>query len=707
MHGSVSRQAATRTSRDRSAGAFGGNSTLQLVGHGLLVSVVLMTRLGVAYPGESSPDLRSQTHPAVIEIGKPAYNLYAAVRAVLADKSLPDACRLIVQTDPEEASGVLPDLRQDGLFLSYPLWVVRLLQEHPAALEFMRQEYRSLGALRLRTAVEEQDAAAAEAVAIRFCGTEAATTAYRWLGDRALAAGDSARALGCYRRAQWWTPTTERQPLDQRLRVATAMFGREVGPPLPGEFEYHGAQFQASEFEKVVREIRERYGELPEPVAGRLTPELPTASAPTAWKARLWAKIEFPPSGTPDVRQADADIDWPAREITSAAMGEVLLLSSRSQLSAVTEKYGKPLWTQSFDGVRGSPWRAITMWTPFSPLAVANRIFVRRLSALGPPALVCLERSKGKVLWTSDARCYVASDAWLSDRSILAITMEVYPTGLDPRGSEPRVLWRPDKKMNRNLLLQLTAIAPDSGQVIAQYPIARFHTTGEPLPSCRVTVTDDRVFATVGGLTFCTDTAGRLQWLRKHDWTRPEREERRPRQHHGSPLVVAERATVCQPGVPTVQCLDASTGALIWEQDAQDLRRLVGAVRGRIVVQTEDGFRGLDSETGTVVWQQQVKHACEVLGCGEPGGLVYAAQESLDADTERWAWVWLDPSDGRVTSRWPVDDTLLPDSRGAAPRLGPLIQTQSKLLVGCDRGGRDRQHREIYELSPISEPEPK
>jgi hypothetical protein len=151
---------------------------------------------------------------------------------------------------------LLPDAKDSRLLVSLPAAVSLAMREYPKLRQTMSEQFGARGRLRVRQAIAEGDLTALEAATMQFCGTEAASEAHLWLGDRSLAAGDFLHAIGQYRQAlDGKLPAMLVQP---RLRLAAAMLGREEGKPVATPVSFNGLELKADEFEALVEEMLAR-----------------------------------------------------------------------------------------------------------------------------------------------------------------------------------------------------------------------------------------------------------------------------------------------------------------------------------------------------------------------------------------------------------------------------------------------------------------
>jgi hypothetical protein len=138
-----------------------------------------------------------------------------------------------------------------------------------------------------------------------------------------------------------------------------------------------------------------------------------------------------------------------------------------------------------------------------------------------------------------------------------------------------------------------------------------------------------------------------------------------------------------------------------------DLRRVVGAADGRVLVQTDAGFAAFDTAEGKLLWEHAAAGLLEAQLFGGPGGLLYA--RSVPLGDEKLAGVsleWLDPATGQVTAAWPLESL-----RHERPLLGPMLAVGDRLWTFFGRGPKDVDkdggkdpHRDIVELSPKNTP---
>ncbi|MFP6632074.1 MAG: hypothetical protein VCD16_05535, partial [Planctomycetota bacterium] len=169
------------------------------------VEVALAQRKG---PGPGLRDVPLIHHPLVTEYSKDGYNTLAEFAASIKGRAFNDACLILTSSDNSYISGLLPDLQEKELLVSWRLSLARAFEKSPELSRTLQKKYAQLASLRLRKAQSRGDVEAVDAVTRQFYGTEAAVEAFLWMGDQALGIGESTLAEGYYRRARKTAPAS-------------------------------------------------------------------------------------------------------------------------------------------------------------------------------------------------------------------------------------------------------------------------------------------------------------------------------------------------------------------------------------------------------------------------------------------------------------------------------------------------------------------
>jgi outer membrane protein assembly factor BamB len=520
--------------------------------------------------------------------------------------------------------------------------------------------------LRLKQAIGSDDPDAVEAVTIQFYGTAAATHAHVWLGDRAMASGDFARAQSQYRLAAADQETADTLAVAARLRLAGAMEGHDVGQPVTDPVEIGHSLIEPDEFERTVAEMKARATSQPSSRRPSQAPwELLPAGPlkPHRYRSRtlgqltLRGKQKSWPSG-------GFELDELAAETSLVPTSQALVVVTRRDLTAFDRTSGKQLWAVSI-GSDDASWPLV----PSRPTSDGSRLFVRRLRQ-SSCELLCV--ADGKLAWQSHDLSLASDPVVLGSRVLAATLARVQPEVVQ---------------------LNLTSFDARTGQVLAERPLAQFRDPANGALPFQLSVAGDTLLAVGGGCVIGCNRDGEPRWLRRDTWTGGVIDRKSWPRYYDAPLVDGPIAYLAQPDVPAVSCVETAGGRLRWQRPLADLVRLVGAQPERLIVQTARGFAGLDGATGKTVWEHAVAEPLDGCLVDRSGRLLYTEREAAGNKRTRARLVWLDARDGHLLA-----STLLTDLRTESLMLGPLATDGSRLwmLVGAQR----EVARSLLELSP-------
>jgi outer membrane protein assembly factor BamB len=611
-------------------------------------------------------------HPLIEHWSKEGYNVQKEFQAALEVQAYREACQVITAAGRAAMEGLLPDGHDPRLLVSLPGVIELAMDERPELRRAMQERFGALGQLRLKQAIAVGDAAAVEAIAAQFCGSEAAGEAHGWLGDRHMAAGRLAEAAGEYQRGLRGAAQAQRGGLIARTQLACAMRGEPRDGPINEPVTIGGRKFSAAEFGQLVDEMARSRVRLSRPRTVAMAGRCP---APGPCEVRPWGVVESAGSKKPD-NWSTAEIDWPARETAAIVAGETMIVGSRSEQVAFDLATGKKLWQYQRQVVSASrPWPLVAV----RPVPGPDRIYIRRSGEV-KPELACVDGIDGRLLWSSAPAEYVASDPLVTAQGVWALCAS--------------------RTEGQKIAVLLTRFDPASGGPLSSVPLVEFQGFLDSVVPAQAAVLDDKIVATVGGTVLCCDLSGRVRWLRRQAWVAPPGSsfyDSRAwlQQRHAPPLVVGSRVYATQPGTWSVECLDLQTGRLVWQSTLSELVGLAGLIRQRLIVETTDGLAGLDPLSGKVLWHHDARDRLEGQLCGPPGGLLYV-QTRPDADTTRKepriTLVWVDPATGRAVQR-----SVLESPRPAKPLVGPLV-TDGNRLWGLFGAADDTARREILEI---------
>jgi outer membrane protein assembly factor BamB len=624
-------------------------------------------------------------HPLVEELSKEAYNFLAEFQALLDSEAFDEAARMIAATEPHATAGVATDRRDARLLISLPAAVRLALRDWPDLRRVMEENYADLAQLRVRRAMSEGDEAGVRSTALQFDATPAAALAARWLGDRALSRGHFEQALALYERAERDSEPALLAELAPRKRLAGAMLGRELGSAVSSDVELGDVRIAAAEFETIIEQMRQRAAKSPETVVrgAASAPRIQEAPAPRGYTLQSPARLDGSSGGAPNelpraVREMN--IDWVARQLACVVEGDTLYVSNRFHVAAYDLNSGQRRWQSPpppGKGARSHDWSL----TPMRPLVTEKHILCRQLTGDGP-VLACLDKANGQPVWTSQPPPgeWLASDPVVVQGRLLLLRTR-------PGGA-------------REISLVLCDYDSATGEPRDQQELLRLRETAwNARRVCEVAVAEDALVATLGGCVVCADLAGGVRWVRRQLYIPPDEDLSWSGQHFEPPLVDGDRLYLTQPGVRSIECVDADTGRSRWTRTLPDVQRLLGLADDRLIIEAGEGFLALAAESGETLWRREAGPRLEGRFLGGPGGLCYVRQTTGERDdtAPRPELVWLDPQTGDETASF-----LLNDFKRADLRFGPVIAHKERLWAFVGAGPHD-PNRDLVGLVPQGE----
>lgn len=614
-------------------------------------------------------------HPLMVELSKEGFNTLAEVEVALSEESYGDACQIISSAKPDLALGLLPDGRDSRLLVSLPQAVAAAMRDVPALRRTMNEKFGKLGRLRVQQAIAEVNPLALKAATVQFFGTEAASEAHVWMGDRALAAGDFARAIAEYQLGVQSAGTAQQGTLAARLRLAAAMLGRDQGTPAAEPVVFHETRLPAADFEQLVAEMKQKAlssGASPFAVAETVAPSAGAVSKP--------ARYDIQPHGRwqTDVglnvgNLSSQNVDWVARQLTCQVAGDVLYVSNRFSVAAYDLPGGQLKWMQPLGGEQGEAhrWPLVAM----RPVIAGERVFARRLTRAGPQ-LCSLDAATGKVAWHTRPEEQFVSNPLLVQDELFAFSTTLAQDGV--------------------LQLQLTSVNPLTGEIVSHRPLVRLRDAWDRQLACPAVAVGGKLLAAVGGTVLCCDLGGQPLWVRRQAWIPTSQEPAAQDQQPVNPIVAAGRVYILQRGVVGVECLDLEGGRRVWQQPLSDARRILGLAGQRLLVETAAGVVALAADTGRRLWSRDLDQQLDAYLCPDSGNILVTQRQPLTGDMWQPALVWLDPATGYDTGSWTLEK--LADKQ---PMLGPLVAHGDRLWTFAGRGNRDAT-RDIIELVPTA-----
>jgi outer membrane protein assembly factor BamB len=611
-------------------------------------------------------------HPLVVTATREGYNIFGEFTAALQSETYREACQVLSSAAQTTGLGLLPD-KDRRLWVSLPVALELAMREHPPLRQAMQEGFGALGELRFKKAAAQGDKAGVTAVTLQFFGTTAARDAHLWLGDRKLAVGRFAEALGHYERATAIGGDAPSEDLLTRQRLAAAMLGRDASKQPSKSVEIGASRLSAAQFEELVGQLRTSRGSHSN--EAKDAPPSP-CFASGKYQVRPWATVESVQLQRPDPLP-DREVDWVGRQTAVTVADGQMFVNNQVDLFAFDLETGRQDWVQRGPSLK-SQWPLL----PMRPVVAQGRVFVRRLAEANPE-LACFGRTDGRLLWSCKPDSHVASDPVFVGEDLLILTIS--------------------EEVADKLILVLNTIDVESGRVRSRVPVAEFYDLWQHRLSLQVMAVDDRIVVVGGGSVLCCDSAGEVRWVRRQVWTPPLRPDYGSakawfQQYQEPPLVRDGRVCATQPGSWSVECIDLKSGRLVWRRAVPELTRLVGLARGRMVAETSDGIAGLEADSGKMLWFQMVddlQHA----RLSSPDATVLCIQRAkLQQDAKpQLVPVWLDVETGRPRERGSALE--LPAEN--APLLWPLVGERGRQWGFFASGDPPTTKRGILELIPL------
>lgn len=619
------------------------------------------------------------THPLIEDLNKEAYNVASELRAVFDGENPHDAAKHIARLNPGDVPGLAPSGTDPQLSASAVVAVRAALAAHPQVEQILSNEYQQLAKLRFAEAAASGDLESIRLTTLLFPGTEAGAEAHRWLGDRALVSGWFESAVAEYQRAIADGSSSLARETEPRLRLAAAMTGRDLGSPATAAVSLGDHDLSASDFEALVKELRERKD--PAAVIARGFSAAESRGAvpnPTAYQPHARGRLDGPLGERPNEEGArhvnHLKAPWVDRQLAAAVVADTLYVSNRFQLSAFRLSDGGRQWQSAPQGLknrRSQDFALIAM----RPLVFADRLVARMVYGDGL-TLVAMDRADGKIRWTNPLKEpeTLVSDPFTVRGRLIAITAL-------RDAQEVRLRW--------------TTFDADTGSVEEQRDLVRLQPLWLDRPCCEFTVTPDGVLLNLAGAVVATDHGGAVRWVRRTLVTPQEEDTRWVLQEYQPPVVSGDRVLIAQPGMRSVDCLDVATGARVWSAVLPEVNGIVGLSGDRVIVKEEKSLLALSAGSGSVLWRRPLGEVHPTFLCDD-SRILSLEREKIEANKERRRnqLFWRDAATGAVVATSP-----LVDQDGDDPRLGLLLPHGDRLWLFAGKT-QTEPDRTLLELVP-------
>lgn len=608
-------------------------------------------------------------HPLLEQVKREEVNLLGELDEALQLGAYRDACQVISSVGILPELGLLPDARDPRLLVSLDGVVTRAMEQYPPLRESMRAQFGQVARLRIGRAMEDEDVAAVESAASQFQMTDAAVEAHRWLGDRALGAGEFPRARAEYRQAWRQADADARQQLAPRLRLASAMLGQDDGARVTQPVELATGQYSAEEFEQLVAEMLARFTAEAgtQPAALEPPASVPPATTDSNWTSHPWSRLAA--SGH---AAANAPRDTWGERIQVATTQNVWLATDGQTTWALNRFDGMLLWTHPHPHDATN----LPLASSVPGILVLGSTVVIHLPNGSRMELQALDLATGQPVWKSPRDVHVACLPWRQGNQLAAFTVA--------------------SPFDREWDLRLTSFDPATGQESASPVVASFHPTAGLPPRAQAITAADEVVCMLAGCTLCVDVSGRVRWLRKQPWLPASLLSNGPWSGRAALLACDDLVICAQPMANAVECLSAESGRLVWRRFLPDLRACLGRTENLLLLRDDSGCLALQLSDGQFAWRRPLTGMLAAT-LHETDALCIARQQPLVGGQARPILTWLDPTTGRDLAWLPLREFV-----GSQPACGPIV-AQGDQWWALAASSADESAREILELRPGQE----
>ncbi len=605
----------------------------------------------------------------ILPLSRSAGNILTELRSALEGNQYADAATILIASAPPIGDlppaggypgavdeGLVAAAEDDRLFVSFRVALRLLMVEHPELREAMVRQIGPADRLKIEQVLAGGDPAAVEALSLQYCGTPDAAQPCEWLGDRALAAIDLARAVSWYEEGLHWASPAQQPELAARKRLASAMLGSAWGQPPTQPLSLGGQKVSPERFEGWIRDQLSRRRNAAEVFSSADTLPLFAAPQPMPFQAASFGQLdggERPDEMPPELR--NVDFDWSWRRLTVRAGEDLLLAVEGPRITAFDLEGGKVRWQCPLH----NGWSA----GPVRPLLCGQRIYVRDAAVPGRAGVACLDGKTGRSLWLRDCGAgtlysgSAASDPlWFRGR-LFVITI----------GPTDDLLHSPV------CLMELHA---ETGDVLSRQQLWETTQREKLRGGCQASWAGNRLVALVAGSVASIDLQGRIVWFRQ-EATLPCATVRAFAEQPCQPVIESDgRLFVQQPGSCAIDCLSLETGRRLWRREVIGLQRIVDLPDDRLLARTSLGLAALNKSNGEVLWQREFPGMLSALA-RTASGLVLAARQEFNGDRSQIEFLWIDPASGQSRARG-----LVPPCLNQPVFFGPIVTRGDRTWCG-------------------------
>ncbi|MCE9555677.1 MAG: PQQ-binding-like beta-propeller repeat protein [Planctomycetes bacterium] len=605
------------------------------------------------------------SNPLAIETSKAQRMFMEDLLGAVRGGQWPHASQMITHLEPAGRLEMFADPKDPMVWVTPATQISALLEEYPLLAAQMKKSFADKGRLRVRFAIADNDTNKVMHAATQFAGTSAATEAYQWIGDEVLQGGNAVGALAWYGKALQAADVAQRDQLAARLRLVHAMLGRDFGSAPRFTVRLKDREHSAEEFEGLVQ-------------AARKNAQAAVEAAPLQTPPAAGFRIEPLPV-------APADRPWIGEGLALSASGATLLAQDGRTVAAWDLAGNKVRWQRPLGAGGGVTWlpqiggRSVVVTARSGGGAQLHRLDLDSGEPLGKPAAI-------------EGACFSGFAPPVSGNSALGL------------GSRP---------INNKPTLVLSAVDLATGQSIRDTPLLPRSKDGTE--NCPPLATADALLVFVDGGIVCCETAGVIRWIRRQHMSgaKSDATGALPTQS----LAVEGDAIAWQRRVPYIERIDLAHGRRKWLRMLPEIRRIIGILDGRVIVEANERVVALSAADGKVLWNKPLGELLAPAAVGSSGGiLVTRAKVVRAADPNQPnshplvcpELVWLDPASGQMRGVWPLEGLAAEHLA-----LGPWVVSQGTIITFFGAGKTNERGgvqwdaaRQLLRLTPQGGPQP-
>ena len=526
---------------------------------------------------------------------------------------------LAMMTNRDAPEGVLPVDSSLTLYQDASVYYADQVAQNQELADIIRTQNSDLAMLRLTQALDAQDIAALEAVAMQFPGTDGARRATTMLGDQALSAGQFVEASRLYKLALS-QPGGQSNDLMAKQMLAMAMTGRQSTYELSGPVVTPAGEQSAADYTTFINTLVKENA----------------VAAPTA------AAVQHNPNDRTITRSLELTLlpslnghPHRIREFTTIKDDSLLLIHEHGWLKAIHAETNAALWE-----VKGDGYQLPTEYSrPPRPALTGDKIFVPMLFEKQFQWMM-INRTSGAIEWKKPIDGMPFADPIVIGTSIYAFVL------------------KPDR--TNYGIIDLVEIASTDGEILSSQRVLQFQISTELFKTCQAYLAENVIILHANRAVYGLSTTGTMLWTRVLPTT-PKNTDLGIHNDFvvSNPIIWDESIVVSSPGFAGVVRLDPRTGRIHWIQWQPNIRAVAGISGDNLIVTTTHGILAVNAETGKPSWFYGCRTRPGSVGVSKDyivaAMLTSPADATIPPSDKHRGIRWIHPNSGQLIHRSPIE----------------------------------------------------